>query len=136
MEKLTEYLETTNYYDSEHARHGLLFFSINGGVIRCLLPDNQINILSEIKTGKEVIITKGAIKNKIGDMIPGFEILFDDHTDEPFSVTGSLNDQFDQIPADDDRWQCHIYTRDGLAWKIRRCLVRSDVIPCLKPWEA
>lgn len=120
----------TNYFSTEHAREGILFFSVNGGCIRLLIPDNQLDIVPDIMTGQEIIITKGRLNGK-----DGIEIMFEDFTDNPFAVTVSV-DQWDMIPEVDDRWKFAAYTRYGIVFQCDRCMVRvSDSLPCLKAWE-
>jgi len=126
-------IQETNYFDMDAAKEGILFFSVNGGCIRLLIPDSQNGLITEIKTGNEVILSRGNLDTANGPA-SGIEILFDDHTDNPFSITVSL-EQFDMVPEPDDRWQFAAYTRAGAVWQCDRCMVRMvDTLPCLKPW--
>ncbi len=50
---------STNYFESEHASKGKVYMSVNAGAFRLLLPDSQMQLLEEMATGKEVIISMG-----------------------------------------------------------------------------
>jgi hypothetical protein len=70
-------IQKTNYWDSELASAGKLFFSPNAGCIRMLIPDNMHHIIPEIQTGKKIIISRGPWPAM--NRSDAFEILFDDY---------------------------------------------------------
>ena len=123
-----ELIKETSYYDTEASGDGLLLFSVNGSCLHLLLPGNvRDEILPEVRTGKEVIITKGLVKDPKDDGLkPGIEVVFEDHTDYPFTITISL-DQGDLTPEDDDRWMAVLSmdkTRTGLHLRSVHCMLR------------
>jgi hypothetical protein len=124
-------LKSTNYWDSEHAKKGALFFSINAGCIRMLIPDNMHHIISEIKTGKKIIISRGPWPDQNRE--DGFEILFDDYTEAPFTLHVGV-EQWAMLPAKSNKWEFAAWTREGMVLE-KRCYYRTvDHIPYGKPW--
>jgi hypothetical protein len=113
---------------------GKFFLSINAGCIRLLLPDNQLDMLAEMKTGKKVIISRGPWPDQRRD--DGFEIMFEDYSDNPFAIHVST-ESWDMVPAKDTigkKWDFAIWTRSGCMYQ-KKCYYRTvDIIPCLKPW--
>ena len=75
-------IKTTNYWTTDHAKNGIIFFSVNGGCIRALVPESMAEVIPEMKTGKEVIISRGPMPSQGRDDV--FEIMFDDRSDNPF----------------------------------------------------
>ena len=49
----------TNYFDSAHAQAGALYLSWNARAARLLVPDNQKQILRELRDAREVLISRG-----------------------------------------------------------------------------
>lgn len=76
-------LKASNYWDSQMARRGQCFVSINKGTFRLLLPDSLKSIEADIRTGKYVAITLGMHRHT-GWMM--YEIMFDDGSDSPYSL--------------------------------------------------
>jgi len=105
--KITE----TNYWESEYAKYGFLYMSINAGCYRLLIPKFREDFLKEMATAKDVVISRGPSPNTNPPKADAFEILFDDHTDSPFSIVMGP-EQWDRIPSDSDHgWKgkVHIY---------------------------
>ena len=71
----------TNYWLSEWNRNGIMAASLNAGDFRLLIPDNMKTQIQEMKTGKEIIISKGIYKGR-----KAYEIMFDDHSSEPYCI--------------------------------------------------
>ena len=101
----------TNYWESEHAKYGFCYISINAGCYRLLVPKFREDWLKEIETAKEVVISRGPSPNSSPPKADAFEIMFEDHTDSPFSVIMSP-EQWDRMPSDGDfgwKGKMHIY---------------------------
>lgn len=86
-------IRSTNYWDSEHARLGYFFLSWNAGAARLLVPDSQTSQIKEMRTGDVVIISREPLEGR-----PATLIIFDDHTQEPYSVH-VLDEQSDRVPS-------------------------------------
>jgi hypothetical protein len=72
-----EILET-NFFETARANQGMFFLSFSSGVFRLLLPPKCSFIFDDIKTAKDIIITRGNInETTIGN------ILFDDLSHNP-----------------------------------------------------
>ena len=77
-----EFLIETNYFDSPMGQKGVIYLSCNAGAARLLVPNHHADtVVNEIKTAEYAIITSGKLAGK-----PAIEILFEDHTDTPFSL--------------------------------------------------
>lgn len=75
----------TNYWDSAMAREGYLFASWNAGTLRLLVPDVQLHVVTDMKTGAVAVVSRG---HQVGrDVI---RILFDDGTDAPLVAVMSV----------------------------------------------
>lgn len=71
----------TNYWDTEHARRGLVYLSGNAGAWRLLVPPAAASMLPEMRTGKRAIIESSVRTSHCWD------IVFDDGSDVPFSIS-------------------------------------------------
>jgi len=124
-------VESRNYFDSEQARQGKMYFSVNAGCILMLLPDNMHNLIPEFQTGKRIIISRGPLPEFGRE--DSFEIMFDDASDNPFALHVGMN-QWDMIPKKDNGWEFAIWTRQRCVLQ-KKCYYRVvESLPCLKPW--
>lgn len=131
----------TNFWQTDYGRRGAFFLSINAGAFRLLVPDQHAGILADLKTAKEVVVSRGPWPAVRRD--EAFELLFDDHTEEPFSLHFGL-EQVDRIPEDIDQvqtWTCTVWTKPrGKDTRPHRALERKAFyrrvgeLPYLKPW--
>jgi hypothetical protein len=124
----------TNYFQSEMNQSGKIYVSVNAGCFRVLLPESLKNITREMKTGNEIIISRGPwLQMGLND---GFEFLFDDYTDNPFALHLDPG-QFDRlpIPEDSNREVRFIVYIKGLKKVIDTKAYYRAVksIPCLEP---
>lgn len=71
----------TDYWSTEHARRGLVYLSGNAGAWRLLVPPAAAGMLPEMRTGKRAYIEASVRMSQCWD------IVFDDGTDAPFSVS-------------------------------------------------
>lgn len=74
----------TNYWDSDHAKTGLFYLTWNAGAARLLVPDAQKPAIREMRTAREVIISRGPWTDQGGR--DALELLFEDGTDNPFCL--------------------------------------------------
>ena len=138
----------TNYFDTEYAKRGFVFLSMNDGGIRLFLPDkisgfvvescsfaeDAVNTVEEMNTADHIVISRGPSKLfQEQDML---EILFEDHSDTPLSLHMSI-EQCDALPRNQDlgyELDFSVWTRDGKEFS-RPCYYRTvNKIPCLKPF--
>ena len=73
-------IETTNYWDTEHAHGGLCYLSGNAGVLRFLVPPGAEILLTEMRTGHSATIETSM--HRVGLV----DVVFEDGTETPFSV--------------------------------------------------
>ena len=122
---------STNYWTSEYARSGLYFVSINAGTVRLLVPAAMEPTLSDMKTAKQIVLTRGIYEGR-----DSVEIMFDDRSDNPFVIFLEVR-QFDRVwPAREDGRRCAflIYTAKGKVWTENCYLRRIDKLPLMTPW--
>jgi len=125
-------LETT-YFDTEMCRKGFYHFVHNNGKYLLFLPKWKEKVLQEMQTGKQVIITRGSHEG-IKD---SFEIMFDDETENPFSVL-LRDEQFTRLSPLKEGWHGTLYVYSG---DIDECRLINryvyyrikDNLPCLEP---
>ena len=134
VENNQQVIVRTDYWSSEYAKKGLYYVSINAGAWRLLMPDTRH--LNEIKTAKEVVISRGLDATRGREAV---EFLFDDHSQYPFQLTLDLQ-AMDRIPSsqtDAGRWHKRFicYAPGGnIVWDCDRVYYRVvDTLPCLKP---
>ncbi len=128
-------LVSTNYWDSPMANAGLLYLSWNARVARILLPDKCISLLSEIKTGKYCIISQGP-QFTCHRSASAVELLFEDHTDSPFSVlmAAAQVDRRVDCTQPQDGFNVTVWSRNGKLLSMPGKLRKATELPCLQPW--
>lgn len=136
IENQGQAIKATNYWDSEHARRGLLYLSWNAGAGRVLIPDAAKAMLRELKGASEVIVSRGPWADQGG--LEAIELLWEDGSDSPFSVH-LVAEQCDRLIPDYEQgggFVVTVWTRGGIKgrWPGRYRVVES--IPCLQPWAA
>lgn len=89
----------TNFWQTEQARQGAFYLSINAGAFRLLIPYKHNQIIAEFEAAKEVVISRGPWT--AAEQRDAIEILFDDGTDDPYSIhLGAA--QVDRWPSPED----------------------------------
>lgn len=127
---------STNYWDTEYARGGVLYVSVNAGAFRLLLPPALEPALMDMRTAREVIISRGPWPGKKPD---AFELLFEDGSDAPYTLQFGA-EQIDRAPAKIDEGRdgllCTVWTA-GLvnALTLPAAYRRVAKIPCLQPFK-
>lgn len=126
----------TNFWQTDMAKSGMFFLSANAGAFRLLVPLLMTREIEEFQTAKDIILTRGFWPESKGE---GMEILFDDGTDNPYSMHLSAN-QLDRWPLKEDIGKSFIFS----AWIMEdfkpicvfksTCLYRTaKKLPYLKP---
>ncbi len=72
-------IRATNYFESEYARRGAFYLSVNAGAFRLLVPPAHESAIEEFRTAKEVVVSRGAWPAQRRK--DALEILFDDTTE-------------------------------------------------------
>jgi len=138
----------TNYFDTDDAKRGLAFLSMNGGGIRLLLPDKvpeyilgtdssaeyADDLVDGMKTANHVVLSRGSSKSfQKQDML---EILFEDHSNTPYCFYMTV-EQCHALPRNQDigyELDFSVWTRDGKQLS-KPCYYRTvNDIPCMKPF--
>lgn len=125
-------IKSTNYWESENARKGLVYLSTNAGCVRLLVPDISSGFISEMKTGKHVIMSRGPWPAAGKD--DAVELLFEDFTDTPFAIHLQAG-QCDMLPDGKGGWSFAAWTREGVQVELPLKYRRVREIPWLRPWK-
>ncbi|MGB3988437.1 MAG: hypothetical protein WBK67_01960 [Minisyncoccales bacterium] len=124
---------SSTYWDSELNARGVIVCSLNAGAFRLLLPDSLASEVPEMSTGKEVIVSKGAYRGQ-----KGYEFLFDDHSESPYSILIGWNQMVTFHPADREHGkaiQVSVWIRGSKEMLNLPGWFRVvQQLPCLKPW--
>ena len=130
---------STNYWDSELARAGKLFCSVNAGCIRVLLPPARYADLKDMRAGKYCVLSRGPWPDE--HLTDAAEIMWEDFSESPYALHLSP-ESFDLLPAAPDpssEWTLAVYSAtDGKAHKALERIChwrRVPRIPWLKPWK-
>jgi hypothetical protein len=92
-------IASTNFWETPHAHAGKVFLSLNAGCFRLLLPEDLEDQLAEMRTARNVVISRGPWPG--GGKADAIEVLFDDGTDSPLAIHIGT-EQVDQLPLDSD----------------------------------
>ena len=126
----------TNYFESDYARRGAFYLSINAGVFRLLVPTINEPAISEFQTAREIIISRGPWPAQ--ERTEAIELLFDDHTDNPYSIHMGI-EQIDRLPPSQDAgkpWQFSAWVTGPECVYRAQCHYRIvKALPYLKPWN-
>lgn len=72
----------TDYWQTDHAKQGLLYLTTNAGCMRLLVPASQRDLLDDMQRGvREVVLTRGKLEGR-----DSVEVMFEDGSDSPFCV--------------------------------------------------
>lgn len=126
----------TNYFDLELAQRGLFYLSWNAGAGRLLVPDSQKPAVSEMRSAKYVIVSRGPWLERGG--VDALELLFEDHSDTPYVLTLS-QDSCDRIlPAGDQGggFYISVWTRGGQKLRLPGRYREVAALPCLEEWAS
>lgn len=124
----------TNYYDTPNAAAGYFYLSINAGAFRLLVPDSQVVLIDEFRTGKEVIVSRGPWPDQ--GRSDALELLFEDNSSSPYALH-LVVEQCDRLPAYKDvgkKWVFSVWTRTGKVLGLPAYFRNVKQIPWLKPY--
>ncbi len=119
----------TNYWNHDYCKKGYFFLSWNAGACRLLVPDDQKNNITEMETGKEIIISRGLLNGK-----ESYEILFEDFSDSPFSIHVGTDQSDRLIPFIKGKFTFSIWTKEGKVKSFKARYRIVEKLPCLKAW--
>lgn len=131
---------STNYWRTEHAEKGYFYLSLNAGCFRLLVPEPNRAMLTEMRTAREVIVSRGPWPEQ--GRTDALEILFEDGTNRPFALHLGV-EQVDRLPLATDvdkpgqppRWKFAAWTPEGNQLELP-CRYRIvSRIPCLETFR-
>jgi len=126
-------IAATDYWESEMNARGLIAISMNAGAFRILVPDSMVSQVADMRTARDVIVSKGKYQSR-----QAYEILLDDHTDNPYSLLLDARQFASLQPADSEHGKevrISVWVRGPqrvLDMPARFRVVRR--LPCLRPW--
>lgn len=103
---------SSTFWQSEGARRGIFHLSSNAGAFRLLVPQVQESVIAEMRTAREVVVSRGPWPAQRKD--DALEILFDDGTDNHFALHLSI-EQTDRLPLAENAAQKWTFT----AWTLQ-----------------
>jgi hypothetical protein len=135
-------ITSTNFYHTEMARTGKFYLSSNAGAFRLLVPPQHLGAVREMRSARDVVVSRGPMTLQGQQLPDALEVLFDDGSEDPFSMHLSLG-QVDRMPLDTDtlqEWTCTVWThlvgercRQVLSKPAHYRRVRR--LPDLRPWH-
>jgi hypothetical protein len=125
-------LLSTNYWGLDCAQSGLLYLSFNAGAGRLLVPKVHEDIIREVESADYVIVSSGVLAT--GQR--AIEILFEDHSDEPFSITiqEEACDRTLSGSGVTKPFLMSLYTEAGKVLTFTARHRKVPLLPCNKPW--
>lgn len=124
----------TNYWGGEHAASGLCYLSWNAGAARLLVPPPMRAAIREMRTAREVIVSRGPWHEQGGR--DALELMFEDGSDAPYCVH-ILAEQCDRMLPETDQgggFVVAVWTRGGMQLRLPGKYREVAEIPCLAPW--
>jgi hypothetical protein len=104
---------STNYWESEMARQGVILATPRQGVLRLLLPCTHWGDLSDMRAAEYCVLSRGPWPAQhLSDAV---EIMFEDGSNTPFVILLSPDSFWGKVPQADEReWRVAIWTqKDG-----------------------
>jgi hypothetical protein len=126
----------SDYWDTEHARNGLLYLSINAYSFRLLVPDTMAQLVDELRRGAKYVILSQLAPEQWSDRELCTEWLVEDGGDEPFVLHLSPG-QVDRCLPDEPTTGCGatVWLRGpAKVIDLPAMFRRVDRLPWLKPW--
>jgi|SRR4030042_65454 hypothetical protein len=125
---------STNYWQSDYAKRGFFYLTINAGAFRLLVPPSREGELADMLTASEVIVSRGPWPEH--GKHDALELLFEDYSDSPYSLH-ITSDQVDRMPADADRHKTFVFAVWVQTGKVKEMPGRYrkvKYVPWLEPW--
>ena len=125
-------LTESNYWDSKCAAKGTIYFSVNAGAIRILLPDGvSPELLLAASTAQYAIVSLNRKRT-------AYEVLFEDGTQNPYAVMSDISAWDRLLPQNEsgrEGIRLLIYTRGcSLSVELEAKFRVVPSLPYLKPW--
>lgn len=102
----------TNFWETEAARAGKFYLSINAGAFRLLVPQAHMGAVRDMRAAHIVVVSQGPMTLEGRAFSDAIELLFDDSTEEPWSLYLTLQ-AVDRMPLNSDstqEWTCTVWT--------------------------
>lgn len=133
-------ITATNYWQTEHAKRGYVYLSINAGCFRLLVPKGRGIPLDDMRVADIVLVSRGPWTE--AGKPDALEILFEDRSENPFCLH-IVPEQCDRLPVERDRdrkgtpprWMFSVYNEDGFILEIPARYRIVKRIPWLKGWD-
>ena len=127
-------IPSTNFFETEQAKAGKFFVSVNADTLRLFIPDAHAAIIKKIESAEYVILSLGHWPAE--EHAEGVELLWEDHTDAPFALHLPAS-SFDMLPAEPEpgrHWYITVWVNGPKQVGEWRCHWRRvPEIPWLKP---
>lgn len=129
-------LVSTNYWATEHCARGFAYLTINAGAARLLLPPALHPALADMRSAREVIISRGPLQPPAGRGQDGLELMFEDDSDAPFSLHMLMAQCDRALPANNQGggFDLVVYTEAGEQLRLPARYRKVGALPCLDPW--
>ena len=133
----------TTFWQTELARTGKCSLSSNAGAFRILMPQQHLGAVRDMRSAHTVVVSRGPMTLEGRALPDALELLFDDGSDDPWSLHLSPS-QVDRMPLDTDSaqaWTCTVWT-PLVGERCRQVLTkpahyrRVRRLPDLRPWAA
>lgn len=131
-------LVESDYWDSVLAARGVLYLVGHADGAALLVPRSLEYALPEMRTGREVILTRGPWPEQ--EQSDAVELLWEDGSDAPFAVhvSAAQCSGLAALGRDGSTLACRVYTlgpdgRPQLAGTWRARFRTAESLPCLKP---
>jgi hypothetical protein len=136
-----EDLVASDYWDGVLPTRGVLYCAMHAVGVALLVPPSLEHTLREMRTGREVIVTRGPWPER--RQADAVELMWEDDSIAPFAVQLSVSQcgGLGTLSGDRPVLMCRVYIRgrDGgpqLAGTWRARFRRAESLPCLRPWDA
>lgn len=131
----------TNFWETTAARNGALFLSIHAGEARLLVPDRYISSVEDMKKGSEYVILSQLPYGAWRESNFCTELLFEDHSRDPFSINlapSRVSDSIAQQSDGKETLRCSVWVNDhGSPFRVFELPMRVRMVrimPHLMPW--
>jgi hypothetical protein len=99
-----------------------------------LLPERYESQVAEMKTGKEVLVTRGTFQGQ-----DALELCFDDNSESPYALHTAIQ-AADMLPQLGDRFMASVWTRGSGESAVCQLRVPARYrhaarLPHMKPWQ-
>jgi len=126
-------ISDTNFWGSDNCKKGLFFLSWNAGAGRLLIPDVHRSSIKDMKSAAYVIVSRGKLEGR-----DALELLFEDHSDAPFSIHIG-GEQTDRMIPDSEQGGGFVitgWTKGGMKFRLPGKYRTVGDLPDLSPWRA